>query len=96
MNLRHTSPRNTRFLPPVYLLDLPAKQSDVWYEGSDTMQTTVIPAYKSTMPKQIRVAAYARVSSGKDAMLHSLSAQVSYYSSYIQKESFMEVCRCVR
>ena len=31
-----------------------------------------------------RVAAYARVSSGKDAMLHSLSAQVSYYSSYIQ------------
>ena len=31
-----------------------------------------------------RVAAYARVSSGKDAMLHSLSAQVSYYSQYIQ------------
>ena len=31
-----------------------------------------------------RVAAYARVSSGKDAMLHSLSAQVSYYSSLIQ------------
>ena len=79
------SPRNTRFRQPVYLLDLPAKQSDVWYEGSDTMQTTVIPAYKSTMPKQIRVAAYARVSSSKDAMLHSLSAQVSYYSSYIQR-----------
>ena len=32
-----------------------------------------------------RVAAYARVSSGKDAMLHSLSAQVSYYSDLIQK-----------
>lgn len=32
-----------------------------------------------------RVAAYARVSCGKDAMLHSLSAQVSYYSSMIQK-----------
>ena len=31
-----------------------------------------------------RVAAYARVSSGKDAMLHSLSAQVSYYSKKIQ------------
>ena len=30
-----------------------------------------------------RVAAYARVSSGKDAQLHSLSAQVSYYNSYI-------------
>ena len=33
----------------------------------------------------LRVAAYARVSSGKDSMLHSLSAQVSYYSSMIQK-----------
>lgn len=31
-----------------------------------------------------RVAAYARVSSGKDAMLHSLSAQISYYSNFIQ------------
>lgn len=36
-------------------------------------------------PKAVRVAAYARVSTGKDAMLHSLSAQVSYYSSMIQK-----------
>ena len=35
--------------------------------------------------KLIRVAAYARVSSGKDEMLHSLSAQVSYYSDLIQK-----------
>ena len=32
-----------------------------------------------------KVAAYARVSSGKDAMLHSLSAQISYYSEFIQK-----------
>ena len=30
-----------------------------------------------------RVAAYARVSSDKDAMLQSLSAQVSYYNNYI-------------
>ena len=30
-----------------------------------------------------RVAAYARVSSGKDAMLQSLSSQISYYNSYI-------------
>jgi len=29
------------------------------------------------------VCAYARVSSGKDAMLHSLSAQVSYYQKFI-------------
>lgn len=35
-------------------------------------------------PKAMRVAAYARVSSGKDAMLHSLSAQISHYSSMIQ------------
>lgn len=33
--------------------------------------------------KRKRVAAYARVSSGKDSMLHSLSAQISYYNSYI-------------
>ena len=39
------------------------------------------------MPKKINVAAYARVSSGKDAMLHSLSAQVSYYSNLIQSHS---------
>lgn len=36
-------------------------------------------------PKAKRVAAYARVSCGRDAMLHSLSAQVSYYSALIQK-----------
>lgn len=37
------------------------------------------------IPKQINVAAYARVSSGKDAMLHSLSAQISYYSNLYTK-----------
>ena len=37
-----------------------------------------------TAQKLTRVAAYARVSSGKDAMLHSLSAQVSYYNRTIQ------------
>ena len=41
--------------------------------------------YKHPPTKLMRVAAYARVSSGKDAMLHSLSAQVSYYSDIIQK-----------
>lgn len=40
---------------------------------------------KPIQPKLLRVAAYARVSSGKDAMLHSLSAQVSYYNDLIQK-----------
>ena len=37
------------------------------------------------LPMRQRVAAYARVSSGKDAMLQSLAAQVSYYSGLIQR-----------
>ena len=39
----------------------------------------------AAMPRLERVAAYCRVSSGKDAMLHSLSAQVSHYSELIQR-----------
>lgn len=42
---------------------------------------------KANIPQLKRVAVYARVSSGKDAMLHSLSAQVSYYSDLIQNHS---------
>ena len=41
----------------------------------------------ASIPKLKRVAAYARISCGKDAMLHSLSAQVSYYSDLIQNHS---------
>ena len=37
------------------------------------------------LPARKRVAAYARVSMEKDAMLHSLAAQVSYYSELIQR-----------
>lgn len=36
-------------------------------------------------PMRQRVVAYARVSSGKEAMLQSLAAQVSYYSGLIQQ-----------
>ena len=36
-------------------------------------------------PKLLRVAAYVRVSMEKDSMLHSLSAQVSHYSTLIQR-----------
>lgn len=43
-----------------------------------------IEAAKPLIPQRKRVCAYARVSSGKDEMLHSLSAQVSYYSELIQ------------
>ncbi len=41
-------------------------------------------AFAPKLPTLLKVAAYARVSSGKDAMHHSLSAQVSRYSEYIQ------------
>lgn len=43
----------------------------------------VIPQ-KPKLVKPVNVAAYARVSTGKDAMLHSLSQQVSAYSKMIQ------------
>ena len=42
---------------------------------------------KAPLPQLERVAAYARVSTGKDAMLHSLSAQVSHYAQLIQGHS---------
>ncbi|GHU34499.1 hypothetical protein FACS1894105_01620 [Clostridia bacterium] len=40
-------------------------------------------AFTAPQPTRKRVAAYARVSSGKDEMLHSLSAQVNFYSDLI-------------
>ena len=45
----------------------------------------VAPAALQQAPKEKRVAAYARVSSGREGPLHSLSAQISYYNSLIQK-----------
>lgn len=53
------------------------------------MKVTKIKAFPSLERKK-NVAAYARVSSGKDAMLHSLSSQVSYYSKYIQSHNDWE------
>jgi len=44
------------------------------------------------LPALLRVAAYARVSSGKDAMLHSLAAQVDYYTDYIVANPEWEFC----
>ncbi len=45
---------------------------------------TIVPKLPK-LDRKKRVAAYARVSSGKDAMLHSLSAQISYYNELIQR-----------
>ncbi len=42
---------------------------------------------KPDIPSFLRVAAYVRVSNLKDAMLQSLSNQVSYYNDFIQRHS---------
>lgn len=51
----------------------------------ERMIKKVAPAALQQAPKLKRVAAYARVSSGREGPLHSLSAQISYYNSLIQK-----------
>ena len=43
-----------------------------------------VRSYQNVLPIRKKVAAYARVSSEKESMLHSLSAQISYYSELIQ------------
>ncbi|MBQ7960173.1 MAG: recombinase family protein [Clostridia bacterium] len=55
----------------------------------------IVQRVKFEAPKQerlLRVAAYSRVSNGKDTMLHSLSAQVSYYSNLIQNHEGWIYC----
>ena len=49
--------------------------------------------FPEKIPTRLKVAAYARVSSGKDAMLHSLANQVDYYSSKIRKNRAFEYVR---
>lgn len=46
------------------------------------LEIEVVPA-KPKEKKQVRVAAYARVSSDKDAAFHSLEAQTEYYEQYV-------------
>lgn len=45
-----------------------------------------------SLPALTKVAAYARVSSGKDAQLNSLSAQISYYNRMIQNHAGWLFC----
>lgn len=52
----------------------------------------VIPPKKDLGIKFLNVCAYARVSCGKDAMMHSLSAQISYYQTYIQQKQNWRFC----
>lgn len=54
------------------------------------MKITKLPAKKKEL-KRLRVAAYARVSLNSDALLHSLSAQVSYYTTLIRANTEWEL-----
>ena len=54
------------------------------------MNVSFLPAKQDILPNKKRVAAYARVSSGKDASLHSLSAQIALYSGLIQRNNEWE------
>lgn len=54
-------------------------------EGCGSVERIVqrVQFHETQKVKLLRTAAYAQVSSGKDAMLHFLSAQVSYYNNLI-------------
>ncbi len=52
-------------------------------------KVTIVPQLPK-LPRRERIAAYARVSTGKDAMLHSLAAQVDYYSNLIRSNPMWE------
>ena len=54
------------------------------------MKITEIPA-KPQEKRIIRVAAYARVSSDKDAAFHSLEAQTAYYDEYVSAHADWEL-----
>jgi DNA invertase Pin-like site-specific DNA recombinase len=56
------------------------------------LKITKIELISTPAPKRKRVAAYARVSSAKEAQLQSLSAQISYYSKLIQSRPDWEYC----
>ena len=50
--------------------------------------TRIKPGIKA-LPAKKKVAAYARVSKDTERLLHSVSAQVSYYSDLIQKKLYI-------
>lgn len=64
---------------------------NVYDKGGYVMKINEIKQ-KPILERKKRVAAYARVSTGKDTMLHSLSNQVSYYSNYIQSNEGWLFC----
>lgn len=62
------------------------------YLGGDNLTRIIhkMELKMAILPKKKRVAAYCRVSTEKESMLNSLSAQVSHYSGYIQSNPFWE------
>ena len=63
-------------------LDFSGQESDEWRQEVRIMQIEEIPP-RPRPPQMTRVAAYARVSSDKDAAFHSLEAQTEYYRNYV-------------
>ena len=60
-------------------------------ERGDSMpKVTKIEASAPLVKPRLKVAAYARVSKDTEMLMHSLSAQVSYYSDLIQKNPAWE------
>lgn len=74
-----------------YLYDIESVSMTIYQPRRENVSTWV-DSHIPVQPRALRVCAYARVSSGKDAMLHSLSAQVSYYSNLIQNHSGWFYC----
>lgn len=64
------------------------------YKGELVMKRSIkqVEFSAQNQPCLLKVAAYSRVSSGKDAMLHSLSSQVNYYSKLIQEHPGWAYC----
>ena len=52
----------------------------------------IVKSTKDLNLQMKNVCAYARVSSGKEAMLHSLSAQISYYQNLIKSRPGWKFC----
>ena len=53
-------------------------------------EVIILPATKSKQKERLRVAAYARVSDAKDAMVNSLEAQIEYFTKYIKEHPSWE------
>lgn len=61
-------------------------------------KVTKIPQIQQDTPieaRQLRVAAYCRVSTRHEEQYHSLEAQISYYTNYIQRNPNWKIRCCI-